>query len=207
MPKIFIDGKEHAASDSDAPGTVGELLAELITVLACSEMMIREVSIDGTTLTEASLPEAWQRATAAVGEVALRTMTYRELARVGLERADLLLQEVILEAEQSAEGFRFNSQEEANRTYDTCLEDLQLFVDMVGQVLQLTDVPPRPVLPSLEQLGAVTGQLLSAHRRRDSMVLADLLACELVPLLKDMQGELQGSRDNVHAGAGRSNDA
>lgn len=207
MPKIFIDGQEHTALDSLTPTTVGDLLAEIITALAGSHKMIREVSLDGIPLTETSLPEASQRKTAAVAAVSLRTMTYRELARVGLERADLLLQEVIRGAEQSAVSFRFNPEQEAHRTYAACLEDLQLFMDMLEQVLQLTDTPPHPAFPYLEQLAAVTGQLLSAHRSDDIMVLADLLAYELVSLLKDIQTVLRDFRRTAHAGAALSGDA
>lgn len=197
MPKVFIDGQEHMAAGSRASGTVGELLAELTTELSGSRRMIREVSLDGVSLTEASLPVASQRQAAAIGAIVLKTMTYQELARFGLDRADLLLPEVIREAERCAESFRFRPQEEANRSYATCLEDLQLFVDMVEQVLKLTDPSPRSAPPSLQQLATVTGQLLSAHRRDDVMVLADLLSYELVPLLQDMQGVLRELRERV----------
>ncbi len=197
MPKVFIDGKEHMAAGSRASGTVGELLAELGTELAGSRRMIQEVGLDGVSLTEASLPEASQRQAATVGTIILKTMTYQELARFGLDRADLLLPEVIRDAAQCAESFRFRPPEEANRSYATCLEDLQLFVDMVEQALKLTDPHSRAAPPSLQQLAAVTGQLLSAHRRDDVMMLADLLSYELVPLLQDMQGVLRELRERV----------
>ncbi|MBI3327948.1 MAG: flagellar protein FliS [Nitrospinae bacterium] len=117
MPKIFIDGKEHTASASPAPATVGELLAEIVMVLADSQKVIQEVSIDGIALTEASLLEISQCETAAVGTVALTTMTYEELARFGLEQADLslpeMIREVIRRAEESVESFRFHPQEYA----------------------------------------------------------------------------------------------
>lgn len=234
MPRIFIDGEERRASGSQAPTTVGELLAELNHALAGSQRMIREVSLDGVGLTAESLLETAPRQTTAVEAVELRTMTYRELARFGLERADLLLQHVIREAEESAGSFRLQSQPEAHRTYAICLEDLQLFVEMVEQALKLTDRPSLPregggaaSYPSpargegqgggevrkgdrdrqesdrlesqLARLAAITGQLLMAYRRDDVMVLADLLAFELVPHLQVMQEALSILRERVEA--------
>lgn len=110
MPQIILDGQEYETSYSysDSPATVGELLAELSTALAGSQKMIREVSIDGISLTEASLLEASQRRTEAVEEVVVKTMTYQDLVRLGLAGADRPLADVIHAAKQSVESFRFH---------------------------------------------------------------------------------------------------
>jgi hypothetical protein len=79
--------------------------------------------------------------------------------------------------------------------YATCLEDLQLLVDMIDQMLRLREgiedggrQPQADALGSaLHRLAAVTGELLLAHRRDDVMVLADLLSYELVPLLQHVR--------------------
>jgi hypothetical protein len=49
----------------------------------------------------------------------------------------------------------------------------------------------------LDQLATITGELLSAHRRRDAMVLADVLTYELVPLLHNMRKVLQVPRSHT----------
>jgi len=131
MPRIFVDGQEHTTLETHLQGTMGELLAELVEALDRTHKMISEVSVDGIPLTEDSLHFVAQRQAATVGTVALKTMTYGELAHFGLERAARLVQSVIEEAQQSAQSFRLKPQEEANRMYATCLEDLQLLVDMV----------------------------------------------------------------------------
>ena len=77
--------------------------------------------------------------------------------------------------------------------YATCLEDLQLLVDMIDQRLRegIEDGGRQPQADALgsalHRLAAVTGELLLAHRRDDVMVLADLLSYELVPLLQHVR--------------------
>jgi hypothetical protein len=195
MPRIFVDGQERTALETHAPGTMGELLAELVEYLDGTHKMISEVSVDGIPLTEDALRSVAQREATTVGIVTLKTMTYVELAHLGLERAARLVQSVIEEVQQSAQSFRFQPPEEANRVYATCLEDLQLLVDMMDQMLRLREgieaggrQPETDALGSaLRRLAAVTGELLLAHRRDDVIVLADLLSYELVPLLQDVR--------------------
>jgi hypothetical protein len=195
MPRIFVDGQERTGWETYAPGTMGELLAELVEFLDGTHKMISEVSVDGIPLTEDSLRSVAQREATTVGIVTLKTMTYIELARFGLERAARLVQSVIEEVQQSAQSFRFKPQEEANRMYATCLEDLQLLVDMMDQMLRLREgiedggrQPETDAFESaLHKLAAVTGELLLAHRRDDVIVLADLLSYELVPLLQHVR--------------------
>jgi hypothetical protein len=199
MTKFFIDGQERKAPDTRGEQTIGEFLAESVTTLASSQKMICELAIDGVTITEDSLQSIVQRDIATVGIMALRTMTFQELARFGLERTELMLQQVVLEAERSAESFRSTSPEEANRTYVVCLEDLQLSVDMVEQLLKLQEgaedhggQSSRDSLRTyLDKLAMVTGELLLAHRRNDVMVLADVLTYELIPLLQTMREVLR----------------
>jgi hypothetical protein len=195
MPRIFVDGQECTGLETHAPGTMGELLAELVEFLDGTHTMISEVSVDGIPLTEDSLRSVAQREATTVGIVTLKTMTYIELARFGLERAARLVQSVIEEVQQSAQSFRFKPQEGANRMYATCLEDLQLLVDMMDQMLRLREgiedggrQPETDAFGSaLHKLAAVTGELLLAHRRDDVIVLADLLSYELVPLLQHVR--------------------
>jgi hypothetical protein len=195
MPRIFVDGQQRTTLGIYPQGTMGELLAELVEGLDGAHKLISEVSVDGIPLTEDSLPAVAQREAATVGTVALKTMTYGELAHFGLERAARLVQSVIEEAQQSAQSFRLKPQEEANRIYATCLEDLQLSVDMVDQMLRLREgvedggsQPEKDALGSaFHKLAAITGELLLAHRRDDVIVLADLLSYELAPLLQDVQ--------------------
>jgi hypothetical protein len=199
MPRIFVDGQERTVLETHAPGTMGELLAELVEFLDGTHKMISEVSVDGIPLTEDSLRSVAQREATTVGIVTLKTMTYVELAHFGLERAARLVQAVIEEVQHSAQSFRFQPQEEANRMYATCLEDLQLLVDMMDHMLRLREriedggrQPETNVLGSaLHKLAAVTGELLLAHRRDDVIVLADLLSYELVPLLQHVQRVLR----------------
>jgi len=199
MPRIFIDGQEYAISDALGEATVGGLLTELVASLASSHKMICEVSLDGISLTEDSLRHAAQRDTASVQTVALKTMTYVELARFGLERAVLLVPEVMRQVEISAEHFRFKPQEEANRTYATCLDDLQLLVEVMDQLLKLQHglvsnryhAEQDALGNSLHNLAAVTGELLMAYRKDDVMVVADVLTYELLPLLEDIHQALQ----------------
>jgi hypothetical protein len=203
MPQIFIDGQEHTIEDTQAKGTVGKLLAALVTTLGSSQRMICEVTLNGVSITEESLPDVAQRESATARSLVLKTMMYQELARLGIERANLLLQQVILETTQSAGSFRSASQEEANRHYAVCLEDLQLAVDMVEQLLKLQEGSGNAgnhqhresMRILLDQLATITGELLSAHRRSDAMVLADVLTYELAPLLHQMQRTLQTLRN------------
>ncbi len=199
MPRIFVDGQERTTLETHPQGTMGELLAELVEALDGTHKMISEASVDGIPLTEDSLHSVAQREAATAGTIALKTMTYGELAQFGLERAARLVQSVIEEAQQSAQSFRLKPQEEANRTNATCLEDLQLLVDMVDQMLRLREgvedggsQSEKDVLGSaLHKLAAVTGELLLAHRRDDVIVLADILSYELVPLLQDVRRVLR----------------
>jgi hypothetical protein len=199
MPRIVVDGQERMPLGIRPQGTMGELLAELVEGLDGTHKLISEVSVDGIPLTEDSLPAVAQREAATVGIVALKTMTYGELAHFGLERAARLVQSVIEEAQQAARSFRLKPQDEANRIYATCLEDLQLSVDMVDQMLRLREgiegggsQPEKDALASvLHKLAAVTGELLLAHRRDDVIVLADLLSYELVPLLQHVRRVLR----------------
>jgi hypothetical protein len=139
MPRIFVDGQERRTLETYPQGTMGELLAELVEALDGTHKMISEASVDGIPLTEDSLHSVAQRQAATVGTVALKTMTHGELAHFGLERAARLVKSVIEEAQQSAQSFRLKPQDEANRIYATCLEDLQLLVDMVDQMLRLRE--------------------------------------------------------------------
>jgi hypothetical protein len=208
MPQIFIDGQEYKATNGDAHGTLGELLAVLVMTLGDSRKMISELILDGISISEDSLPEIAHREPATARSLMLKTMTYKELARLGSERTVLLLQQIILEATQSAELFRSVGQEQANRSYAICLEDLQLSVEMTEQLLKLEEEPgnhenhqyKESVTTLLDQLAPITGELLSAHRRRDAVVLADVLTYELVPLLHNMRKALQVPRNHAAIG-------
>jgi hypothetical protein len=119
----------------------------------------------------------------------------------------LLGREVIRQAELSAEQFRAAPQDEANRLYAACLDDLQLLVDAVDQTLQLQDGSPTngshlgqdSLRRNLHKLAAVTGELLSAYRKDDVMVVADVLTYELVPLLKHMHQGLEAFLTHIQA--------
>jgi hypothetical protein len=208
MPQIFIDGQEYKVVNNDAHGTLGELLAVLVMTLGGSRKMIPELILDGISITKDSLLEIVHRESAAARSLMLKTMTYKELARLGSDRTVLLLQHVILEATQSAELFRSVGQEQANRSYATCLEDLQLSVEMTEQLLKLEEEPgshenhqyKESLRILLDQLAAITGELLSAHRRRDAVVLTDILTYELVPLLHNIRKALQVSRSHAVIG-------
>jgi hypothetical protein len=205
MPQIFIDGQEYKSVVNDVHSTLGELLAVLVTTLSSSQKMVSELILNGVSITEDSLPDIVHRESSTAHSLILKTMTYKELARLGNERTVLLLQQVILEATQSAELFRSVTQEQANRNYASCLEDLQLAVEMTEQFVKLEegleDHENHPHTESLrillDQLATITGELLSAHRRRDAMVLADVLTYELVPLLHNMRKVLQVPRSHT----------
>lgn len=205
MPQIFIDGQEYKAVASDMHSTLGELLTVLVTTLGSSQKMISDLILNGVSITEDSLPEIVDLESSTTHSLILKTMTYQALARLGNERTVLLLQEVILEATQSAELFRSVTQEQANRSYAICLEDLQLVVEMTEQLLKLEEGlenhENHPYKESLrillDQLATITGELLSAHRRQDAMVLADVLTYELIPLLHTMRKALQVPRSHA----------
>jgi hypothetical protein len=207
MPRIFVDGQEYTISNLFGETTVGDLLTDLMTSLASSQKMISEVNIDGFPLTEDSLRHTTQQQTVSVETIALKTMTYGQLGRFGLQHAVLLGQEVTRQVETSAEHFRAAPRQEANRVYGNCLDDLQLLVDVVDQTLKLQDglprhgcYPGREILEGyLHKLATITGELLIAYRRDDVMVVADLLTYELVPLLKDLHRGLEVALTQMEA--------
>jgi hypothetical protein len=205
MPQIFVDGQEYTIAKPLGDATVGELLTELMASLASSRRIICQVNLDGLSLTEDSLQYAAQQDSASVQTLILKTMTYGKLTQFGLERAALLVPEVIRQVQLSAEHFRLKPQEEANRTYVTCLDDLQLLAEMIDQLSKLQDgvASHTPhsgqdvVRNNLYTLAAVTGELLTAYRRADVMVIADILTYELIPTLEEVHRSLQALRMHI----------
>lgn len=188
MMKLQIDDQVSEFSPV-AHGNVADMVAEVMATLPPNRI-VREIVLDGKTLSKREELTALQAALEAVHDVQIRTADKAIWASDGIDSALLKLDRVHISLVKTAELFREGKTAEANRCFVLCLEGLERFLDLLvltRSALALDFNVVRSDERSLSQLEAelckILQSILSAQEGKDNDSIADRVEDSLLPNL------------------------
>ena len=187
---VTLDGTPAAFGWSGC-ATLGALLERAEAACRPQGLAIIGLTVGGEALDLADRPSWSSRDLHADAEVAIRTLSLRLLAEETLDELRAHLPALRRDLEAAASCLRSGKEKEALEALDRvatlwqgCLEGADSAASALGARAALE--------PLLERLRMAIGPLDEALRRRDLVLVADLCAYELPPLVDQWEQALKG---------------
>ena len=191
--EVWMDGKPLAGEPRGA--NLGEMLDNLLNGKDLADRTLVELKVNGKPYELSVQGPAGGLPREAISHLELETMDARQVALHFLENAGGYLQAMTGSLPQVSELFRVADDREANQQYNSLLETLHLFLQLVDgacETLRLDQAQGLGGLPSLVQsqvrISGLIGELLQAQEQQDWILLADILE-------HDLKAELQAWSD------------
>ncbi len=188
MMNIMIDG---SAVTTEA--VYEESIADLVKRLADDlgeDTSITKVRVDGNDFTGKF--DLQDEPAVRFKNIELTSSPTRQVALDTLEVISEFHTSLVQEFELAGEQFRFGDEEKSNTTFSRCLDGLQVLLKTTLSATALLKLKPEEVQSDAGTLNEITqkvnrvlDELLEAQMQRDSILIADLLEYEMVPLMND----------------------
>ncbi len=190
--EIVLDGKPL---DGELTGAnLQEMLGDLSQRWMADDRTLREVLINGRPYQEKLDGPADHLPREQVERLEVETIDARELALAFMGQGEAFVSPMAAAVEHIAELFRVSDEKEANEQYLQLLENLQLFLQALGQCQQVLQLDLNRAIEGAataaehtERLASLVGDLLAAQEEQDWILLADVLEYDLLPELQAWQ--------------------
>lgn len=188
MMKLQIDDQISEFSPL-AHANVEEMVAQVMATLPPNRI-VREIVLDGRTLSKREELTALKAALEAVHDVQIRTADRAVWASDGIDSALLKLARVHISLLRTAELFRDGKTAEANRCFVLCLEGLERFLDLLVLTRSALAIDFNLIRSDERSLGQLEAELckilksiLCAQETKDNDSIAERVECALLPNL------------------------
>ncbi len=193
MLDVIVDGKavDVALTGEETVGDAIGLVAQDLDEDRC----VIAINLDGEDIT--GLPDRHMRSASDCKRVEMSTGPVSRLAMETLESIvgfnDVLMKEMI----HAAEEFRLGGVESSNNLFLRCLDGLQVLLKTtlsVGNLLKLKgeEIPAGDTNldETTKKFSSLLDEIISAQRSQDTILIADLIEYEMIPLLEDWKNVL-----------------
>ncbi len=132
----------------------------------------------------------------------IKSGTRSDLALESLDSLTEFHGSLLSELSRAAEEFRLGNEEKANNIFVRCLDGIEILVKTTSTITTLMDQNPQKLQLPDGTLGELNGrvnalfdEMIEAQTQRDSILLADLIEYELLPLLEDWKNAFSMIRE------------
>ncbi len=176
---------------------LGELLEDIKKSRLSGKEFIADIVINGDEVPSEKFDNVLKSPLSEIELLEIKTANPRDVSLSTLKNLDPFLENLVTLLEQSADKFRMEKEEEANKFFISCVEGLQTFVGLLDKiktlnVLDLTSITYEsvPVSEKEDALLKVSNSLFDSQKSKDWVSLGDVLEYELVPIIKDWRAIL-----------------
>ena len=201
--EVWMDGKPLAAEPRGA--NLGEMLDNLLGCKDLADRTLVELKVNGQPYELNQQGPAGSLPREAIDHLELETMDARQVALHFLDNAGGYIQAMTGSLPQVAELFRVADDREANQQYNSLLETLHLFLQLVDgacETLQLDSAQGLGGLPSLAQnqnrISGLISEMLQSQEQEDWILLADILEHDLKDELQAWAELMPRLRQQAH---------
>lgn len=194
--KIFVDGRDVTLSGTCF--NLQDVLQEIVESQADRNRVVWSVKVNEEDFSERRPHDAEHQSVADIRMLEIGTMDSTEICHTFLRNSGLILDCLCKGADRISELFRLEDQQEANKHYGNFLESCQAFFAMLHQSevvlrldLQAFCAQGTTLRKKLRDSAQVFDNMLTAQKKKDWVMLADLLKFELSPLLKECKGAVE----------------
>jgi len=183
---------------TDGIKSFGELMSLVARRAEKDGARVLQVRLNGEDITGRDRSHLEMLPLERIQELDVETGDPKVLARSMLYSVADFLEKLLLELQNTAERFRVGSDERSHQSYLRCLDGLQVFMHslekcrrLLGLSFELIFVPSTQggneitVAENRRRLFEVLDAMIEAQINQDWILLADLLECELQPVLQD----------------------
>ncbi|MFQ5561467.1 MAG: hypothetical protein ACE5FU_12915 [Nitrospinota bacterium] len=124
--------------------------------------------------------------------IALVSEPPRQLAKTSIENLQTHITQILPSLEKSADKFRTEGEEEANKYYSDCLGALQLFSELIDGVSKMLDLDYSKIHSKdgrknddIIKTQKLFEAMHEAQTQKDWILLADVIEYELTPVMKN----------------------
>ncbi|MEE8483099.1 MAG: hypothetical protein V3S46_00750 [Nitrospinota bacterium] len=176
---------------------LGELLEDIKKSRLSGKEFIADIVINGDEVPSEKFDNVLKSPLSEIESLEIKTANPRDVSLSTLKNLDPFLENLVTLLEQSADKFRMEKEEDANKFFISCVEGLQTFVGLLDKiktlnVLDLTSITYEsvPVSEKEDALLKVSNSLFNSQKSKDWVSLGDVLEYELVPIIKDWRAIL-----------------
>ncbi len=203
---VTIDGK-HRELGLHPEITFPEIMAVIGRLDPAPGIGITRVKLNGDDVTGSDWSQLSTVAAATIHALEVETGEVSKLAHDLIDSLEDFSGRLVTELARTAESFRMGNQEKAIEQYTRALDGVQLLNHTSEMVARNISFDAEQVLfegkPSTDhfkKLAPVLEDMISAHKRDDIVLLADLIEYELIPQFEDHQKILKLWREAYAAG-------
>ena len=201
--KVFVNGQPINPGDV-AGDSLEKMLVDIVEKHLPADHTVRRVMLNDEHYVEEVPHDAADVPRDDIERLDIESLSPREVADAFAENGHVQLGTIIEAAPKVAELFRVADEAEANEHYLVFLETLQLFLQMVVRVSELTNIDLEHIeadgltaAKGMQDISRIIDEMLSVQEDQDWVLLADVLEYDLVPALQPwmkLLPELKASR-------------
>lgn len=172
--------------------TFSQLFQRLVDEYLQKGTVVVSVKLNREDLTEEKMENLASFPVSRIDSLELESAQLSHLILDGVEKINGLIEQLMPALEETADRFRTQPEEEANRYFRECLDGVSQMVEFIENFEQVTglDFSSEVILGTQvsdrqKKLLDLTGDLHKAQVEKDWVMLADQLEYELVPLLQE----------------------
>ncbi|MBM3326387.1 MAG: hypothetical protein FJY65_05335 [Calditrichaeota bacterium] len=202
---ITIDGK-HQTLTSPAPFNFGAIIEALKSSNSPPGIGFTNIKLNGTDITGADWSGLASLPAERIQLLEITTGAVRSLAQYTLASLDDFVSQLIGELSRTSDYLRAGDEVRAAQVYTRALDGIALLKHTTGLIERNIGFDTRAIpynggcaADVFAKLPALLDELLAAQEKRDSVLLADLIEYELIPLCEDHQRVLRLWREKPNA--------
>lgn len=177
--------------------TLGQLFEEIKKKEFEGKEFIISIKINDDEVPTEGLEGAMEKPLEGIDSLLIRTTNPGEVSLSTLANLPEFLDTVIVALGQSADKFRTEDENEANKFFIKCVDGLQTFIGLLEKVKNLNDLDFETItydsIPLVERersLLKAFSSLYETQKQKDWITLADLLEYEMVPQISEWKNIL-----------------
>ncbi len=176
--------------NAGSAAALGEVLENIAKNYFQEKEFITDISINGDAVPEEKREEMKERLVGDIALIEIKTENLPELSVRTLENMEEFLDGLAEAINESADKFRIDDETEANRHFVSCVDGLQIFINVVDKIRSLNGLDFKtiqcgsaPVAEKEAALLKVFNTLHDTQKNKDWITLADVLEYELLPVI------------------------